>query len=90
MYDFKVGGMWKFAMDATTSIIEILVFKTNVTSKKKVSMVAQLLTSFPSIRNWNFDLQDRDKVLRIEAAGISPDLVETLLITAGFHCEELD
>lgn len=69
--------------------MEILVFKTNVTSKKKVNIVAPLLTSFPSIRHWNFDLQDRDKVLRIEAAGLSPNLVETLLITAGFHCEEL-
>ncbi|HZX58823.1 MAG TPA: hypothetical protein VFE54_08860 [Mucilaginibacter sp.] len=70
--------------------MEILVFKTNVTNKKKVSRIAPLLTSFPSIRQWNFDLEDRDKVLRIEAAGLKPGSVEQLLLTAGFNCQELD
>ena len=70
--------------------MEILVFKTNVTSRKKVSKVAALLTSFPAIRRWNFDLQDRDKVLRIEATGLKPGLVEQLLLKAGFSCQELD
>ena len=53
-------------------------------------MVAPLLTSFPGIRRWNFDLQDRDKVLRIETAGLSPGSVEILLLKAGFNCRELD
>jgi hypothetical protein len=70
--------------------MEILVFKTNVTSKKKVSMIAPLLTSFPTIRQWNFDLDDCDKVLRIEATGLNPGSVERLLLTAGFNCQELD
>ena len=70
--------------------MEILVFKTNVTSKKKVGMVAPLLTSFPTIRQWNFDLEDRDKVLRIEATGLNPGSVEQMLLGAGFHCQELD
>ncbi|MES2110833.1 MAG: hypothetical protein V4577_18900 [Bacteroidota bacterium] len=70
--------------------MEILVFKTNVTSKKKVSMVAPLLTFFPGIRQWNFDLDDCDKVLRIEAAGLHPNSVELLLHKAGFNCKELE
>jgi len=70
--------------------MEVLVFKTNVTSKKKVSMIAPLLTSFPTISQWNFDLEDRDKVLRIEATGLNPGSVELLLHTAGFNCRELD
>ena len=69
--------------------MEVLVFKTNVTSRKKVSMVAPLLTSFPKIRQWNFDLDDCDKVLRIEAAGLNPGSVEQLLLKAGFDCREL-
>ena len=71
-------------------MMEILVFKTNVTSKKKVSMIAPLLTSFPTIRQWNFDLDDRDKILRIEATGLNPGLIERLLLRAGFNCQELD
>jgi len=70
--------------------MEILVFKTNVTSKRKVSRVAALLTTFPTIREWNFDLEDRDKVLRIEATGLHPGAVEQLLLAAGFDCRELD
>jgi hypothetical protein len=70
--------------------MEILVFKTNVTSKRKVSRIAPLLTSFPSIRQWNFDLEDCDKVLRIEATELNPGSVELLLHAAGFNCQELD
>lgn len=69
--------------------MEVLVFKTNVASKKKVSRIAPLLTSFPTIHQWNFDLDDCDKVLRIEASGLNPGSVERLLLTAGFDCQEL-
>ncbi len=70
--------------------MEILVFKTNVTTKKKVSKVSALLTSFPSIQQWNVDLDDCDKVLRVVATDLQPGSVETLLHTAGFNCQELD
>jgi len=70
--------------------MEVLVFKTNVTSKKKVSKVSALLTSFPAIVQWNFDLDDCDKVLRVVAKGINPGSVESLLHNAGFNCQELD
>jgi hypothetical protein len=70
--------------------MEVLVFKTNVTSKKKVSKVSPLLTSFPAIQQWNFDLEDCDKILRIVATNLHPNSVESLLHTAGFSCQELD
>jgi hypothetical protein len=70
--------------------MEILVFKTDVSSKKKVSKVSALLTSFPAIQQWNFDLDDCDKVLRIVATDLRPGSVESLLHTAGFNCQELD
>jgi cell fate (sporulation/competence/biofilm development) regulator YmcA (YheA/YmcA/DUF963 family) len=70
--------------------MEVLVFKTNVTSKRKLSKVSALLTSFPAIQQWNVDLEDCDKVLRIVATDLHPNSVESLLHTAGFHCKELD
>ncbi|HTI61422.1 hypothetical protein [Mucilaginibacter sp.] len=70
--------------------MEILIFKTNVTSKRKVSKVRALLTSVAAIKQWNFDLEDCDKVLRIEANGLNTGYVESLLNTAGFHCQEMD
>jgi hypothetical protein len=70
--------------------MEVLVFKTNVTSKKKVSKISALLTSFPAIEQWNFDLDDCDKVLRVVSRGVNPGSVESLLHNAGFNCQELD
>lgn len=71
--------------------MEILVFKTNVSSKKKISKVGALLSGTPTIKQWSFDLDDCDKVLRIVAATkLSTGFVESLLKTAGFNCQELD
>ncbi|HTD98110.1 MAG TPA: hypothetical protein VK668_02445 [Mucilaginibacter sp.] len=70
--------------------MEILVFKTNVTSKKKVSRISPLLTSVSNIQQWNIDLDDCDKVLRVVATELKPGSVESLLHTAGFNCQVLD
>ena len=70
--------------------MEILVFKTNVTSKKKVSKISPLLTSVPTIKQWSFDLDDCDKVLRVVATELNTGFVESLLQAAGFKCQMLD
>lgn len=69
--------------------MNVLVFKTDVTNKRKVSKVSALLTLFPSIQQWNFDLEDCDNILRIVASDLSPRYVETALKKAGIGCEEL-
>ncbi len=70
--------------------MDILVFVTNVADKKAVSRVQPLLTALPAIKDWNFDLDDCDHVLRIESDDLCPRRVESLLQTAGFNCHELD
>jgi len=70
--------------------MEVLIFKTNVSNKRKVSKVNTLLTSVPSIKHWNFDLEDCDKVLRIESIGLNTRYIESLLQNAGFDCREMD
>ncbi len=70
--------------------MEILVFKTNVTSKKKVSKIGSLLSSAPAIKQWSFDLDDCDKVLRVVSTGVNTGFVESLLHAAGFKCQVLD
>lgn len=69
--------------------MEVLVFKTNVRYKKHVTELANRLGKFTDINRWNFDLQDKDRILRIEAADLSPKLIETTLQQAGYYCEEL-
>lgn len=70
--------------------MDVLVFKTDVSSKRKVSKVNTLLTSFPAVAQWNFDLEDCDKILRIESDGLSPRQVESALQKAGITCQELE
>jgi hypothetical protein len=70
--------------------MDILVFVTNVADKMAVSKVKPLLTAVPAIMDWNFDLDDCDRVLRIVANDLNPRKVESLLQTAGFDCYELE
>ena len=69
--------------------MEIMVVKTNIRYKTHLKKVLPHLNSTKGILRWNVDLQDRDKILRIEASGIHPQLVETVLKDAGYYCEEL-
>ena len=69
--------------------MDILVFATNVANLKAVSMVKPLLTAMPAIEDWNFDLDDCDRILRIVSNDLCPRKVESTLQTAGFDCYEL-
>ncbi len=70
--------------------MDVLVFATSVTQKRQVSRVQNLLTKEPAIAQWNFDLDDCDNILRIEASDVSPRYIETLLQKAGIQCQELE
>ena len=70
--------------------MEVLVFMTSVEAPEQVSRVKSLLTAVPAINNWNFDLDDCDRVLRIEAVNVCPRYIESLLQNEGLQCRELD
>ena len=70
--------------------MDILIFTTSVEKPEQVNKVKPLLTAVPAISQWNFDLDDCDNILRIEANDISPRYIETILQTAGFNCRELE
>lgn len=70
--------------------MEVLVFITNIENEGQVDEVKPLLTRIPGIRDWNFDLEDCDNILRIEAGNIPPQYIESLLQTAGFDCRKLE
>jgi len=68
----------------------IEVFKTNVeTASDATNIVQVLLHYFPGSRI-NFDLQDCDKILRVEGKHFSIDKVVLLLKENGFHCAILE
>jgi len=70
--------------------MDVLVFITNIENPEQVSEVQPLLTAVPAIKDWNFDLEDCDNILRVEADNIPPGYIESLLQTAGFNCREME
>ncbi len=70
--------------------MDILIFTTSVERPEQIKKVKPLLTAVPAISQWNFDLEDCDNILRIEANDISPRYIEAILQTAGFNCRELE
>jgi hypothetical protein len=68
---------------------QILVLKTSLTAQSEVEEIGILLDRYPQIIEWNVDLEDCDKVLRIVSNGLMEvDIVE-MLHKAGCEAEEL-
>lgn len=72
-------------------MMEILVLRTNVTSKRKVRQLSSVFDNHKAIHKWSVDTEDRDKVLRIEAQkGFSIQDAVALMQLQGFYGNELD
>jgi len=66
------------------------VFKTNVQKKaQSQELLCVLSETFPSLKI-NFDLSDRDKVLRVEGENMEALRIMILLKEYGFTCEVLE
>jgi hypothetical protein len=70
-------------------IQKIHVFKTNVTKRWQAEMLCEVMSAEFPFSKMNFDLEDVDRILRIESIkSISLEVVE-VLHRHGFRCEEL-
>ena len=69
--------------------MEILVFKTNLSNTDHIGKVTLSLNHHPHIIEWNVDLHDCDKILRVVSQNLPPGEVEELIFNAGFYCREL-
>jgi hypothetical protein len=67
----------------------VYVFKTTVKSRTAVKQIGSALNKMPWISRWNFDLQDCDKILRIEAGKIDTTTICKLVKAQGFDCMAL-
>ena len=72
-----------------SGFMNILVFKTSITAHEQIAQVSPLLDGMPTIKHWNFDLEDCDNILRIVSNSLDPEAVELLLQSAGYQCQEL-
>ena len=70
---------------------EVLVFKTSVKSRAQVDMLRHMLDlTITGNGQWNFDLEDRDRILRVEAGTMVRERIMALLSGLGFACDELE
>lgn len=69
---------------------EVEVFKTGVNNLQEAERLFQLLTyKYPNARI-TFDMEDCDKILRVEGRNIDVDHVKQLLNQEGVYCQVLE
>jgi hypothetical protein len=68
----------------------IYVFKTSVKTKTQVKKLKPHINIILSNEKWSFDLEDCDKVLRIDSEENIVLKIRDLLNIHKFYCEELE
>lgn len=66
------------------------VFKTNVEHKEIAEQISSVLLVYFPFSKINFDLQDCDRILRIEDKEICAKTIIELINRKGFECEVLN
>lgn len=67
----------------------IYIFKTSVKFKKQIKEIAIRLDTLTEIKKWNFDLEDCDKILRIESTKNICLKIISVLNNQNIDCVEL-
>ena len=68
----------------------ISVFKTSVLTNSQVAQLKPALDKiFDAGERWNFDLEDRENIFRIESTATKAGMAVGILKASGFNCEEL-
>ena len=69
----------------------VLVFKTTVQCIAQVDALREALDlTLRGTGRWNFDLEDRDRILRVESGTHVGERIMELLTGLGFACSELE
>ena len=69
---------------------QILIFRTSVRNARDIKHIASLFTLCPQIYKWNIDMEDWEKVLRIECQGITPTEISKALRAINIYAQELE
>ena len=71
--------------------MQILVFKTNLSNRKRVKLISPLFQNHPVIRDWSVDLEDCDRILRIVTLGpVNEGEIIYMMNMCGYYCELLN
>lgn len=71
--------------------MQVLVFRTNIGTEKKLRHIRPLFQGHPVVVDWSVDMEDCDYVLRIVAGScINEGEVVYLVNSCGYLCEPLE
>lgn len=70
--------------------MDVTVFTTSVESISQIKVLTPRLNSLAGKGNWNFALDDSDRILRIVSPKTRAETAIKLLQQFGFECRELE
>ncbi|MBO6763107.1 MAG: hypothetical protein JJ909_19295, partial [Roseivirga sp.] len=71
--------------------LKLLIFKTNIANESRIKKVNALLAYNPGLLDWSIDMEDRDKVLRIEAEDqVDESDVMEIVNSWGVECYSME
>lgn len=68
----------------------IEIFKTNVQETAASHLIVRRLLEYFPFGQITFDLEDCDKVLRVEDTAVCNNTVKSILAVFGYRCEEME
>lgn len=70
--------------------MKVFVYKTDIESPQQLHQVGELLNIHSRIYSWSVDVENKDRVLRVEADdSMHDEAIFTLVHAGGFRCEVL-
>lgn len=66
------------------------IFKTNINTLEQIKNADSFLSTHRKVEKWNIDIDDCDKVLRIESSQLEICDVISSLKPFNIYCEELE
>jgi hypothetical protein len=89
MKDININDQSYSQSEARAVDKHILVFRTNINTAGDLEGISMPVSQLPGIIRWNVNLEDPEKILRIESStDISNQVIETIK-SNGYSCEEL-
>ena len=65
-------------------------FKTNINCGGCIAKVTPYLNANNEIKSWNVNIKNPDKILTIETDGLSSEIIQAIVKSAGFKAESMN
>ena len=69
---------------------KLFILRTNLQTRSEYACLKQHLLNIPGVHWCTIDLEDCDKVLRVECENLTLDTIVKESVRLGFYCEELE